>query len=315
MNTYSDPYFTPATLEGFQGYHLQVFASGRAKITLQHDGKRQVEYYADRPKRDREAYCRQKKRSAAILPEHFRVVDRLLDASRAAYVYRVHAKGDNNKTADNAHLVVSEYASTIWVVMGTIIHEWKVEDRVAAKLITGGGARKGAASIFHEFVPTFEHDWQDATFDETMYKQGYRNQTRTQQNSAVPEIISNTDAALTPLHSRASASLSPLVSPQEVVRGPQSASPRRQMHFEYPDGSLSEPYDEEPDPEDWGMFDNLAEDSFEACDMVVFGREDRVATIFAKKSVGRPPNLTPAKTRKPYSTTELWDLIKNDNIQ
>ena len=35
MTVFIRPEFTPGTLPTFNGYHLQIFASGRAKISLQ----------------------------------------------------------------------------------------------------------------------------------------------------------------------------------------------------------------------------------------------------------------------------------------
>ena len=67
MNNYTDPNFTPEALESFQGYSLQAFASGRIKLSFHRTHTQRNEYYADRPKRDAEAYHRQRRRSAEAL--------------------------------------------------------------------------------------------------------------------------------------------------------------------------------------------------------------------------------------------------------
>jgi hypothetical protein len=55
--------FELQSLTALQGYSLQVFASGRIKLTFSDAGTQRYEYYADWPKRDTEAYHRQRKRS------------------------------------------------------------------------------------------------------------------------------------------------------------------------------------------------------------------------------------------------------------
>jgi hypothetical protein len=69
MTVFIRPEFTPGTLLTFNGYHLQIIAAGRAKISLQtviNNKKR--EFFAARPKKDREALTRQKARSLTTLP-------------------------------------------------------------------------------------------------------------------------------------------------------------------------------------------------------------------------------------------------------
>lgn len=104
MTVFIRPEFTPGTLPTFNGYHLQIFASGRAKISLQTlTLKKKQEFYTVLPKRDREGLRRQKKRSLKDLPAHFAAVDQVLSDHPDAKVFRVHEKGNNNWTADNAH--------------------------------------------------------------------------------------------------------------------------------------------------------------------------------------------------------------------
>jgi hypothetical protein len=61
------PEFTPDILPTFNGYHLQIFAAGRAKISLQTvTMKKKHEFFAACPKKDRAAFKRQKARSLPI---------------------------------------------------------------------------------------------------------------------------------------------------------------------------------------------------------------------------------------------------------
>ena len=64
MTKYFDPDLSEEILETYQGYSLQVFASGRSKLSFHRSHKDRAEYYAVKPKRFREAYRRQYDRSA-----------------------------------------------------------------------------------------------------------------------------------------------------------------------------------------------------------------------------------------------------------
>ena len=172
MTQFIDPSFLPPTLTSFQGYHLQVFTSGRVKLSLQGEGKHQIQYYGERPKRDREAYARQRLRSYAEAPDHFDRVDALLEQWKRARVFRIHLKGDNNKTADNAHFIATQDASMIWVVFDAILHTWEVPDMLMPPLLTGNGPKTGLPSVFRAYLPSYEHDWQDAHFGEEHYPDG-----------------------------------------------------------------------------------------------------------------------------------------------
>ena len=56
MTNYIDPKLSQESLETYQGYSLQVFTSGRIKLSFHKSHKDRVEYYAVKPKRSREAY-------------------------------------------------------------------------------------------------------------------------------------------------------------------------------------------------------------------------------------------------------------------
>jgi hypothetical protein len=86
------PEFTPDILPTFNGYHLQIFAAGRAKISLQTVAMKKNEFFASRPKKDRAAFKRQKARSMVALPEHYAAVDQILSDHPDAKVFRLHEK-------------------------------------------------------------------------------------------------------------------------------------------------------------------------------------------------------------------------------
>ena len=174
MTDFIRPEFTPDILTTYLGYHLQFFRSGRAKISFQITPHKKVEFYADRPKRDRQGLLRQKKRSGAALPKHFDLIATLLRDVPDAKVFRLHAKGNNNATADNAHLLVSLEQATLWLVMSEVTHQWELTPLLAQVLLEGKGKRLGEASIFNEYMPTYEHDWQDAEFGLEDYTVGSR---------------------------------------------------------------------------------------------------------------------------------------------
>jgi hypothetical protein len=174
MTKYLDTFFEQKHLMELQGYRLQVFASGRVKLSFLDVGNRSVEYYAEWPKRDAEAYRRQHKRSVEHAPHHFELVDTLRAESKARTILRVHAKGDNNKTADNAHVLINYSTDECIVVLNTLIQTWELPSKVLHAFYERNGPRHGASSVFNEYMPSYEHDWEDATFDMCDYRQGFR---------------------------------------------------------------------------------------------------------------------------------------------
>ena len=174
MTDFIRPEFTPNFFSTYLGYHLQFFRSGRAKISFQITPQKKVEFYADCPKRDHQGLLRQKKRSITAIPKHFELIAAILGATPDAKVFRLHAKGNNNATADNAHLLVSLEQATLWLVMSEVTHQWELTPPLAEALLEGTGKRTGEASIFNEYMPTYEHDWQDAAFGLEDYKAGSR---------------------------------------------------------------------------------------------------------------------------------------------
>jgi hypothetical protein len=168
------PEFTPDILTTYLGYHLQLFRSGRAKISFQITPQKKVEFYADRPKRDRQGLLRQKKRAVTAIPKHFDLIATILSTAPDAKVFRLHEKGNNNATADNAHLLLSVEQATLWLVMSEVTHQWELTTPLAQILLDAKGKRLGEASIFNEYMPTYEHDWEDAEFGLDDYKVGPR---------------------------------------------------------------------------------------------------------------------------------------------
>ena len=180
MRQFNDPFFEKENLIALQGYSLQVFASGRVKVTFWEVGNRRIEYYAEWPKRDTEAYRRQHKRSVEHLTHHFEIVDTLRTKSDARAILRVHAKGDNNKTADNAHVLLSYSTNECIVVMNTLVHVWELPSEVLQAFFERSGPRQGASSVFNEYMPSYEHDWENATFGVVDYRRGFRSPKRNQ---------------------------------------------------------------------------------------------------------------------------------------
>jgi hypothetical protein len=58
--------------------------------------------------------------------------------------------------------------------MSGVVHRWVLSTLLVHVLLEGKGKRVGEASIFNEYVPTQEHDWQDATFEMADYAKGFR---------------------------------------------------------------------------------------------------------------------------------------------
>ena len=177
MTKYFDPDLSQETLETYQGYSLQVFASGRIKLSFHRSHKDRAEYYAVKPKRSGEAYRRQYDRSASTMPEHYRLVEQLLAEHSESLVYRVHRKGDSNATADNAHVIVLIEKRRLHVLLGTLHHRWELPVQVLKALLSARGPRRGSPAIFNEYMANDQHDWEDMTFSEQDYGEVYRPHT------------------------------------------------------------------------------------------------------------------------------------------
>ena len=177
MTKYFDPDLSEETLETYQGYSLQVFASGRSKLSFHRSHKDRAEYYAVKPKRFREAYRRQYDRSASSMPEHYRLIEQLLAEHPESLVYRVHRKGDSNATADHAHLIVLMEKRLLHVLLGTLYHRWELPVPVLKALLSARGPRRGSPAIFNEYMASYQHDWEDVSFREQDYGEGYRADT------------------------------------------------------------------------------------------------------------------------------------------
>ena len=130
MNTYDDPNLSPQILQTYQGYSLQVFTSGRIKMSFHVSHTHRVEYYGECPKRFHEAYARQAQRSHHVMPKHFACVDAMLEGSPYSRIHRVHLKADNNATADNAHIITDIDQDLCHVVLGSLHHQWELPKSV-----------------------------------------------------------------------------------------------------------------------------------------------------------------------------------------
>ena len=291
MTSFIDPYFTPPGLAQYQGYHLQIFSSGRAKLSLQGEGRQQVHYYCERPKKDKEGYQRQKKRSYAVLPEHFDLVEQILASYSKTALYRVHVQGDNNATADNMHLVATQEEACLWLIFGSVVHKWDLPGQVHRALLAGRGPKRGAASLFHEYMPSYEHDWGDICFEEADYRLGYR----ASDVSAPPPVSSV-----------------PPRPPEPVRQEPQPAGdryPSKPQPYEImPDGSLAEPYeDHEPDPLDWAAAEEEEED-FEW-----LGSSQGAEPYHVSPPVTQTDRGSSGSSKRPYTPNELWAEITAQN--
>ena len=177
MTKYIDPKLSQEALETYQGYSLQVFTSGRIKLSFHKSHKDRVEYYAVKPKRSREAYKRQYDRSALTKPEHYQLMEELLAEHPNSLIYRVHLKGDINATADNAHVLVPTDKGLLHLVLGSLTHQWQLPTQVINALLTASGPKKGRTAIFNEYMASYQHDWVDIIFSEQDYRDGYRADT------------------------------------------------------------------------------------------------------------------------------------------
>ena len=177
MTKYIDPKLSQESLETFQGYSLQVFTSGRIKLSFHKSHKDRVEYYAVKPKRSREACKRQYDRSALTKPEHYQLMEELLAEHPNSLIYRVHLKGDINATADNAQVLVPTDKGLLHLVLGSLTHQWHLPTQVINALLIASGPKKGRSAIFNEYMASYQHDWVDMTFTEQDYRDGYRADT------------------------------------------------------------------------------------------------------------------------------------------
>jgi len=174
MTKYFDSHLSPDVVETYQGYSLQVFLSGRIKLSFHVTRKDRLEYYAVRPNRFREAYTNQRQRSSTCYPEHFALVEPILESTPDTLIYRVHLKGDNNATVDHAHVLIDIGAKTCHVVLNTLHHAWVLPPRVLEALHLREGPRTGTASVFNEYMASYEHDWKGMTFVPAHYQVGCR---------------------------------------------------------------------------------------------------------------------------------------------
>jgi len=174
MTKYIDPKLSQEILETYQGYSLQVFTSGRIKLSFHKSHKDRVEYYAVKPKRSREAYKRQNDRSALTKPEHYQLIEELLAEHPTRLIYRVHLKGDINATAGNAHVLIPTGKGLLHLVLGKLTHQWQLPTQVINALLKGSGPKKGRSAIFNEYMASYQHDWVDTIFTEQDYRNGYR---------------------------------------------------------------------------------------------------------------------------------------------
>ena len=83
----------------------------------------------------------------------------------------MHLKGDNNASVDHAHALTDISGKICHVVLNTLHHAWEMPTEAVEALHLRGGPKVGAASIFNQYMPSYEHDCMDAVFG----SEGYRN--------------------------------------------------------------------------------------------------------------------------------------------
>ena len=63
------------------------------------------------------------------------------------------------------------------LVLDTLTHQWQLPAKVINALLTASGPKKGRSAIFNEYMASYQHDWEDMTFTEQDYRDGYRADT------------------------------------------------------------------------------------------------------------------------------------------
>ena len=171
---YLDNNLSPKTLQTYQGHSLQIFASGLVKFSFHRSPTDRVEYHGVKAKRFKEAYKRQHTNSYTLMAKYFDLADRLLACPSRCLIHRVHLKGDTNATADNAHVFKDIEQSCLDLLLGTMHHQWFLPRPVLNALLEASGPKRGQGSIFNEYMASYEHDWEDAVFEEQDHREGYR---------------------------------------------------------------------------------------------------------------------------------------------
>ena len=87
-------------------------------------------------------------------------------------------RGITNATADNAHVVTDIDEGCMNLLLGTMHHEWFLPRPVLNALLEASGPKRGQGSIFNEYMASYEHDWEDAVFEEQDHREGYREPPR-----------------------------------------------------------------------------------------------------------------------------------------
>ena len=90
----------------------------------------------------------------------------------------MHLKGDTNATADKAHVVTGIDQGFMTVVLDTLHHHWFLPRPVLNTRLEASGPKRGQGSIFNEYMASYEHDWEDAVFEEQYHREGYREPLR-----------------------------------------------------------------------------------------------------------------------------------------
>ena len=60
------------------------------------------------------------------------------------------------------------------MLLGTLHHWWELPVQVLNALLTARDPKRGSPAIFNKYLASYEHDWEDLTFREQNYREGYR---------------------------------------------------------------------------------------------------------------------------------------------
>jgi hypothetical protein len=102
--------------------------------------------------------------------------------------------------------------------MSGVVHRWVLTTLLVHVLLEGKGKRVGEASIFNEYVPTQEHDWQDATFEMADYAKGFREGPA---STAIPKALTAP---------RPSSKVAPAKAPITTPPLPKATTAKRPVH-------------------------------------------------------------------------------------
>ena len=73
------------------------------------------------------------------------------------------------------------------MVLGSLHHQWGLPKSVIQALLSRSGPRRGSPSCFNEYMPSYDHDWEEATFTLQDYQAGYRDPRKARANTPLSQ--------------------------------------------------------------------------------------------------------------------------------